>query len=79
MQSLLESLDTLKTFFSNDAVATKIIERELKESNDWISEHTSEEPTRRPRQLGTVDLTQKPTSSRSLFDDVDADEEPAVK
>jgi hypothetical protein len=73
MQSLLESLDTLKTFFSEDVIATEIIERELKESNEWIREHTSEEPSKSPRQLGTVDLSQKPTSSRSLFDDVDAD------
>jgi len=78
MQPLLESLDTLKIFFSVDETATKLIERELRASKDWINEHTSEEPTRSPRQLGTVELTQKPASTRSLFDDIDADEEPDV-
>jgi hypothetical protein len=78
MQPLLESLDTLKTFFSEDETATKLIERELRASKDWINEHTSEEPTRSPRQLGTVELTQKPASTRSLFDDIDAGEEPDI-
>ncbi len=76
MQPLMESLDTLKTFFSEDETAAKLIERELRQSKDWIEEHTSEEPKKSPRQLGTVELTQKPTSTRSLFDDIDEDEEP---
>ncbi len=75
MQPLLGSLDTLKTFFSEDEIATKLIEREVRESEDWIDEHTSEEPTRSPRQLGAVELTEKPVSARSLFDDIDADED----
>lgn len=74
MQPLSESLDTLKTSFSNDETAMKLIKRELREVKDWIEEHELEEPTRSPRQLATVELTQTPTGTRSLFDDIDADE-----
>jgi hypothetical protein len=76
MQPLLESLDTLKSFFSEDISVVPVIDRELRASKEWISEHTSEEPTKSPRQLGSVELTQQPASTRSLFDDIDADGRP---
>jgi len=76
MQPLLESLDTLKSFFSEDISVVPVIDGELRASKEWISEHTSEEPTKSPRQLGSVELTQQPASTRSLFDDIDADGRP---
>lgn len=72
MQQLLECFDTLKKCFSNDEGATRIIDREIQNANDWISEHESEESTRSPRSLGNVEAPVKPQSTRSLFDDIDA-------
>ena len=74
MQQLLESFETLKKCFGNDESATKIIDREIRHTNEWIGEHTPEEPKKSPRMLGKVEASDKPHSARSLFDDIDADE-----
>jgi len=75
MQQLLESFETLKKCFGDDESATKIIDREIRHTNEWIGEHTPEEPTRSQRKLGKVEAADKPHSARSLFDDIDADED----
>ena len=74
MQQLLESFETLKKCFIDDESATRIIDREIRHTNEWIDEHTPEEPKRSPRKLGKVEAPDKPNSARSLFDDIDADE-----
>ena len=43
--------------------------------SEWIDENTPEEPERSPRQLGKVEAPVKPQSTRSIFDDIDADED----
>jgi hypothetical protein len=75
MQPLLESFDTLKKRFGGDAEAAQIIDREIRRTNEWIGEHTPEEPQRSPRRLGKVEAQEKPQSARSIFDDIDADED----
>jgi hypothetical protein len=75
MQQLLESFEALKKCFDDDANATQIIDRETRRTNEWIGEHTPEEPKRRPRKLGKVEASNKPQSARSLFDDIDANED----
>jgi hypothetical protein len=74
MQRLLGSFETLKNCFADDQSATKIIDREIRHSNEWIDEHTAEEPKRSPRKLGKVEASDKPNSARSVFDDIDADD-----
>lgn len=74
MQPLLESFETLKKRFGDDAQAAKIIVREIQRTNEWIGEHTPEEPERSSRKLGKVEAPAKPQSTRSIFDDIDADE-----
>ena len=74
LQQLLESFETLKKCYGDDLIATKIIDRETQQANEWIAEHTPEEPERSPRKLGKVEGTDKPPSARSLFDDIDAEE-----
>lgn len=74
MQPLLESFNVLKRCFGDDESATKIIDREIQRTNEWIAELTPEEPTRSPRKLGKVKASDKPQSVRSLFDDIDAGE-----
>jgi hypothetical protein len=76
MQQLLEGLDALKERFADDADAVRIIEREIRRTNEWVGEHAPEEPERSPRKLGKVAAAEEPQSARSIFDDIDADEEP---
>lgn len=72
MQPLLELFETLKKHFGDDARAAEIIERETDRANEWIAENTPEEPGRKPRTLGKVETPDKPSGTRSIFDDVDA-------
>jgi hypothetical protein len=72
MQYLLESFERLKTLFSNDDSAVRIVDRETMRTNEWIAEHTAEEPERSPRKLGRVEAPKKPRSARTIFDDIDA-------
>ena len=71
MQQLLESFETLKKHFGDDARGAKIIERETRLANEWIAEKAPEEPDRKPRTLGKVETPDKPTGTRSVFDDID--------
>ncbi len=71
MQQLLESFETLKKNFGDDADAAAIIEQETRLANEWIAENTVEEPDRKPRTLGKVETPDKSPSTRSIFDDVD--------
>lgn len=75
MAQLLEGLDTLKKRFADDSRAVRSIEREIQLTNEWIGDHTPEEPERRPRKLGKVETQDKsPKSERSIFDDIDTEE-----
>jgi len=75
MQPLLEVLGSLKERFSDDEGAITLIDREICRTNEWIDEHTPEELERSPRELGKVEAPENPHSTRSIFDDIDADEE----
>ena len=75
MQQLLELFDSLKKQFGDDENATKLIDREIRRTSEWIDENTPEEPERAPRNLGKVEVQEKPQSTRSIFDDVDANED----
>ena len=75
MASLLESFDTLKEYFGEEEDAARIIERETQHANQWIGENTPEEPERKPRELGKVGEPEKPQGARSIFDDIDADDD----
>jgi hypothetical protein len=51
----------------------KIIDREIRRANEWIGEHTPDEPKQKPRKLGKVGTRARSNSSRSIFDDIDVD------
>lgn len=74
MQQLLELFDSLKERFADDELAAKLIEGQIRRTNEWIDENTPEEPERSPRRLETVEASERPQSARSVFDDIDADE-----
>jgi hypothetical protein len=79
MASLLESLDTLKEYFGEEEQAARIIERETEYANQWIGENTPQEPNQKPRRLGRVEEPEKPQGARSVFDDIDADDDAEAK
>jgi hypothetical protein len=75
MSSLMESFDTLEGLFGDDQDAVRIIERERQQAAEWIGEHEPDERERKPRKLGKVEAEEKRAGTRSIFDDIDADEE----
>lgn len=75
MYQILSSFETLKKCFANDADAVKNIDREIRLANEWIAGHTADEPKRRPRVLGKVGTSESSNTARSIFDDIDADED----
>ena len=75
MQQLLELFDSLKKVFCDDESASKLIDRQIRRTSEWIDENTPEEPERAPRELGKVEAQEEPQSTRSIFDDVDANED----
>lgn len=74
MQKLVELFEALKKRFSEDDSATKLIDSEMAQTRDWIDDNTPEEAERPHRELGNVEKQDNPTGSRSIFDDIDAEE-----
>lgn len=76
MQPFVQSLESLKACFSEDASAIKIIDQEARRSQEWIDENGVEERERSPRQqLGDMKTLGEPEGTRSIFDDIDAGED----
>lgn len=75
MQQLLELFDSVKNQFGQEESAAELIDREMRKTREWIAENTPEGPERAPRKLGEVEAQGKLQSTRSIFDDVDLDEE----
>jgi hypothetical protein len=73
MQRLLELFDSLKQF-GDDENATKLIDREIRRTSEWADENTPED-LREPLENWESRSARKPQSTRSVFDDVDANED----
>ncbi len=76
MQPLLDFFDSLKAQFGDDESAVQDIDYEIWQLSEWIEENTPQELERSPRQLGKIEAPENPQSTRSIFDDIDADEQP---
>lgn len=76
MQPFVEFLDALKVQFADDQCAVEDIDRELWQLEEWIEEHSleEEEVEESSRLLEISNLPENPQSTRSIFDDIDADE-----
>src|SRR5215813_11499615 len=75
MQQLLSSLENLKRCFGDDEDVVRTIDREIKYANQWVAENSPEEAERGAQELGKVESPYMPPSVRSVFDDIDADED----
>ncbi|MBL8297751.1 MAG: restriction endonuclease [Rhodanobacteraceae bacterium] len=76
MYELTSSFENLRQCFAADAEALKIIDRETERANEWIADNSTPEMERTPRLLGPVNAFGSSGSSRSVFDDIDADDGP---
>jgi hypothetical protein len=75
MQQLLEFFGSLKERFGDDESTFNLIEREIQRTSEWIDENTPKEPERSPRKLGEIEAPAESRSARSIFDDIDANED----
>lgn len=75
MQQLLEFFSSVKERFMDDEGTVKLIDRQIERTNEWIDENTPEEPERSPRKLGKIETPAESRSARSIFDDIDANED----
>ncbi len=74
LQPLLELLASLRVPFGDDLSVIEDVDREIWHLEEWIEEHPFEELEEAPRQLDVSDLHEPLSSTRSLFDDIDAGE-----
>jgi hypothetical protein len=73
MEDLIETFNRLKERFSEDEDALEIIKNEQKKTDKWISETEVSEPSVSARKLNVTGVGDNPLSSRSIFDDIDAE------
>jgi hypothetical protein len=78
MQQLFEFYDSLKSRFGHDDQVVANIQCQIEKTNDWISNHADDDTEKASRTLESVEPRDKPISSRSIFDDIDADESTEV-
>jgi hypothetical protein len=71
MQQFSDVLGSLKARFGDDEKSFKIIDQEIRRTNEWIEENTPEEPVKSPRKLGKIEPSTESSSERSIFDDID--------
>ena len=77
MDKLFEFFDSLKKRLGDDEFSIRVIEREVQHTSQWIAEHTPEEPEISPRELQKIETPDEAHNTRSIFDDIDADEDVA--
>ena len=76
MQPLLEFFNSLQAAFADDDSAIELIDQELWQTTEWIDENTVLGPESPSRELGIIETTTRSPSTRSIFDDIDADSNP---
>ena len=74
MGPLLNFLQSLLEGLGKEQGAAEAINRQLVLTNEWIEENRIHWPDRSPRQLGNMEPTHRPESTRSIFDDIDSEE-----
>ncbi len=77
MRKLLEFCESLKARLGEDKQRIQLVDHQVSLTNQWIEEEMDDEPEERSRRkLGAVEVPDKTNGTRSIFDDVDADEIP---
>jgi hypothetical protein len=74
MSQWLTHLTSLENCYSDDSSISERIDKERESVLQWIGEHTNASMTATERKFGSVETLDVPVSSRSIFDDIDADD-----
>ena len=74
MNPLLSFLGSLMVEFGEDQSVAEYIDHEIWSTNEWIEDNQLNRLDSSPRQLGNIESTSGSESTRSIFDDLDADE-----
>ena len=74
MLPFLRFLTALSEEFNEDQNAVEIINNEIWAINEWIEEHQIDSPEEDPWELDSIESTTQPETTRSIFDDIDAEE-----
>ena len=73
MEHLFKFFNSLKVVFGDDESTVQLIDCQIGYSEEWVNENTVVEPGSGLRQLETAEVLEKPKSTRTIFDDIDAD------
>ena len=73
MQQLKDFLNGLDSYFQNEQEIVDLINDQLASIESWIAEHTHDEYETEEKLIGRVDVPIVTHSTRSIFDDIDAD------
>ena len=80
MQKLLEFFESLKAQLGEDKKSIRLVDYQVSLTNEWIEEKMDDEPEERSRRkLGAVGVPDETKGTRSIFDDIDADDIPEKK
>ena len=75
MEPLCDLFDSLKTLFADDPVVNQTINREESALAAWIGEHSEDDVETSPRQFGQIETPVAMVGARSIFDDLDVDDD----
>ena len=76
MEPLFDLFDSLRTQFGDDSAVNQAINHEASALAAWIDEHSEDDVETSPRQLGQIETTAEMLGTRSIFDDIDVDDDP---
>jgi hypothetical protein len=74
MWSFVSSLGTLRRCYELDPAAMTIIDAESSQATEWINEDDCNPAPQPPRKLGKLKSLLETNQVRSIFDDIDSDE-----
>ena len=75
MQEFFDYCDSLLSQFGDDQDTAELIDLQKSLAWDWVYENEVDWPDEELQHLGQIEETEGPESSRSIFEDVDEDEE----
>ena len=75
LQPLFDFFNSLKAQFRDDQKTVEAIDIEVSELDVWIAENTEEETEMSPQRLDQIEFQEVMGGMRSVFDDIDSDDE----
>ena len=73
MLPLKKFLSEIGTYFQDEHAVADLVDEQTSRIESWINEHSDYEDEREERLIGSIDIPIVPQSTRSIFDDIDAE------